>query len=210
VAGLPFIGEESFYPDWAKGAGRWVFQRTIVTVAGFTAGYTELAAARLSVSKQVIVWAPRRRGLLANVFPARRLHEEREAALHELMGFRLICYSNACTWSNVTPTLVRAAVREEGIPPEDWRLLCPTCGSVAGVDLEPVSPNPIVKRWLAVGKPSLDNPAASAAFRSAPPVHDLPTWIAKSDPSHLELAYLGQQMWPTIREMLEACAASST
>src|SRR5262249_47273354 len=105
---------------------------------------------------------------------------------------------------------VRAAVREEGIRPEDWRLVCPTCGKVAGADLAPVRPEPIVKRWLAVGKPPLDNPAASAAFRSAPIVQDLPAWLAKSEPSHLELAYLGQQMWPTIRDMLEAYATCFT
>src|ERR1700720_590858 len=63
MAGIPFIGEEGFYPDWAKWSGIWVFQRTLVSVGGFMPGYAELAAARLSVSDQVIVWVPRKRSL---------------------------------------------------------------------------------------------------------------------------------------------------
>ena len=31
--------------------------------------------------------------------------------------------------------------------------------------------------------------------------NDLPNWIQESSPTHLELAYIGQQMWPDISTM---------
>jgi hypothetical protein len=172
------------------------------------AGHAELAAHNVPTSDQIVVWVPRKRGILSGVLLS-ALHQEREAALYELMQLRLICYAErGCSWVNTSPALARAAVHETGVRPEQWRVTCPSCGSVAGPDLAPVRRDPIVKRWIAAGKPVLENPAASAAFRSTAPVHDLPAWIEKSDPSHLELAYLAQQMWPTIGEMLEACTAA--
>jgi hypothetical protein len=41
-------------------------------------------------------------------------------------------------------------------------------------------------------------------MRSIAAVADLPDWIERLEPSHLELAYLGQQMWPDIELMLAA------
>src|SRR2546423_798766 len=96
MKGLPFVGEDGFYPDWAPRDGRWLFQRTLATLGGMMAGYAEMVAARTPGADQVVVWVPR---------------------------------SGVLQW--------------------------------------------------------------------------LPVWIAKSEPSHLELAYLGQQLWPDMQTMMK-------
>jgi hypothetical protein len=113
----------------------------------------------------------------------------------------LRCYGNEC----IVPTgpAVKGIIQEGGLYPEQWRLVCPSCGGLAGADLTCVSAAPILERWKALGSPPLDNPGASAIFRSAPAISDLSAWIEKNDPSHLELAYLGQQLWPNIGVMLD-------
>lgn len=93
--GIPFIGEEGFYPDWAKCSARWVFQRTLVSVSGMLSGFAELAALSVPVSDQVIVWAPGRRGLAA-WFATAALHRERGLALEQLARLRLRCYGDDC------------------------------------------------------------------------------------------------------------------
>ena len=30
--GIPFVGEGRFYPRWARASGRWLFQRTLITM----------------------------------------------------------------------------------------------------------------------------------------------------------------------------------
>lgn len=140
-------------------------------------GFAEIAATGVPVSMQVVVWAPGKRSV-ATLFGTSALHREREMA--------------------------KTVVYETGVHPEEWRLVCPSCSGVIGPDLECVQAEPIIAKWASAGRPVLENPAASAAFRSAPSITDLPQWIKRSEPSHLELAYLGQQLWPNIGEMLEA------
>ncbi len=205
--GLPFIGERGFYPAWARGAGRWIFQRTVVVVGQILGGYTRLHASQITVANQVIVWAPPTRVLLYSLLPS-PIQRERERALHELGLFRLVCYGDSpCRapkpGSNEGGLLHKAPIEEKGLLPDKWLLLCPYCGSTVGPDLAPLSAPTIVKRWEGLGRPLLENPAAGAGIARATRISDLKGWIAESDPSKLELAYLGQQLWPTTREMLE-------
>jgi hypothetical protein len=103
-----------------------------------------------------------------------------------------------------SPQQVQSVVSEFGLRPEQWRLSCPSCGGTIGPDLEPVSADKIIRRWEEVGRLPLENPAASAAFKSAPVISNLEDWIKKNNPSHLELAYLGQQLWPNTKSMLDS------
>lgn len=198
-SGISFIGQDGFYPEWVKGAGRWVFQRTLVSVGGFLENYAELAAKRVFGSEDVIVWVPL---LRSDSFDNRHseLLLERQSARSQLASLPLRCYGPDSCFPVASPI-----VHEYAPEPERWRLFCPSCPGRVGADLEPIEPRPILTRWFYLGRPSLENPGASAAFQSAPPIVDLPTWIHTADPSPLELAYIGQQLWPDLRTMLEAC-----
>jgi hypothetical protein len=205
-SGIPFIGENGFYPNWVKGSGRWAFQRTLISVGGMLEGFAELAALNTAASGEVIVWAPKNRGI-NSWFGSSALHDERQLALSHLARLRFRCYGDDCRISQEAQ--LKSFVHETGVHPEDWRLICPSCGGTAGPDLECVQAAPIITRWLSVGRPPLENPGASAAFRSAPAITDLSAWVKRDEPSHLELAYVGQQMWPDIAEMLAALSGVS-
>jgi hypothetical protein len=201
--GIPFVGQNGFYPRWAKGSGRWVFQRTLVCVGG-PLGLGELATMNVPVAHQVIVWSPPARGV-GHWFGTAALQRERDSALGELEGLPLRCYGNNCRAAR-KQGFAKSAVVERGVYPDKWYLACPVCRGQFGPDLDRVCVEVIVSRWKHSGKPALDNPAAGADWRSAPEVVDVPRWIERSDPSPLELAYVGQQLWATMREMLVACA----
>jgi hypothetical protein len=203
--GIPFLGQNGFFPPWAKGAGRWVFQRTLVYNSG-PLGFGELAALGVPVANQVIVWSPPKRNV-TYWFGSKYLHNERTAAVDQLEQLQLRCYGKDCRALRKSG-LAKSAVTEMGVHPERWYLVCPLCGGPVGPDLEPVSAEVIVARWEASGRPVLDNPAAGAEWRSAPAIVNLPRWIEKSHPSPLELAYLGQQLWPTLPDMFAALGAT--
>jgi hypothetical protein len=78
--------------------------------------------------------------------------------------------------------------------------------NLAGPDVAPLNAPRIIRRWNKTGKPVLENPCASPLFKSAAPISDVPTWIQANDPSHLELAYLGRQMWRSIDVMFQGLA----
>lgn len=170
-------------------------------------GFAELVAAHTPGSDQVIVWVPRS-NVLARLLPG-ALHQERQEALGQLANFDLRCYGEDCTLSIGSPQQAHSVVSEDGVRPEQWRLQCPTCGGPVGPDLALLASEPIIDRWKKRGRPTMDNPGASAAFRSAPDITDLPGWVVKNDPSHLELAYLGQQLWPDAHAMLESLKAGA-
>jgi hypothetical protein len=206
VTGIPFVGENGFYPIWARGGGRWIFQRTLISVGGLMAGYAEIAAQNVSSADQIIVWVPRK-GFVRYIFHG-IIHKERQEALYQLFGFLLRCYGNNCILKLSSPQQIQSVVSEFGLRPEQWRLSCPSCGGTIGPDLEPVSANKIIRRWQDVGRLPLENPAASAAFKSAPVISNLEDWIKKNNPSHLELAYLGQQLWPDTKSMLDSLCST--
>jgi hypothetical protein len=199
--GIRFVGEDGFYPAWAQGSGRWIFQRTLISVGGPLEGYAELVAARVRVADSVVVWAPLRR-LAWGAASQADLRHEYALAVGELLGVKLRCYGSDCLIDVEMSGLLRVRIPENGGYPEDWRLICPRCGrGQLGPDLEPVRAEPLVNRWRALGRPSLDNPGAGACFASVPRVTELDEWIRANEPSHLELAYLGQQMWPDLVSM---------
>jgi hypothetical protein len=208
MPGIPFIGENDFYPSWVKNRERWVFQRTLVSVGGLMAGYAEMAASQVSIADQVIVWVPRSTGLVGTLLNG-TLHHECQAALSELVAFTLRCYGNDCPLTLSSTQHVQSVITEIGHRPARWRLQCPTCAGQVGPDLAPVATGSILSRWNSVGRPPLENPAASATFRSAAPISDLADWVQKNEPSHLELAYVGQQLWPDARTMLESMGAGA-
>jgi hypothetical protein len=200
--GIPFIGQDGFYPDWAKGSGRWVFQRTLVSVGGMLEVYAGLSAL-VSTADEIIVWVPKRRGIMYWLGTS-ALHDERRLALNQLADLRMRCYGDDCPMMPQSVSAAKSLVDEAGVYPERWHLICPSCTGQAGPDLECVQAGPIIERWNALAKPVVENPAASAAIRSVRAITDLAKWVKGSQPSHLELAYVGQQLWPNIADMLEA------
>jgi curved DNA-binding protein CbpA len=213
LVGVPFIGERGYYPKWALGSGCWVFQRTLVLMGQMLGQIALLRAEEVPVSKQLIVWSPPSRLPILSSLPA-RIHRERQRALGELETVTLVCYGENClppkpgvkSPQGIKPVL---AIQETGVQPEFWRFVCPSCGASVGPDLSLVSAVPIVEKWLSVGRPALDPPGAGAGIASIRPIADLAEWIANSKPSHLELAYVGQQMWPNIAAMLKATGSGT-
>lgn len=206
--GIPFVGERGFYPKWAAGSGRWIFQRTLVSVGGLMAGYAELVASRTPGSDQVIVWVPQGGGLIRRIVPG-ILERERQRALNKLSSFSHRCYGAECSLDIITPQQAQSLLHEFHVDPAQWRLGCPSCSGQVGPNLEVVSAGPILERWDQLYRPPLDNPVASATFKAAPQVSDLERWVSDNDPSHLELAYLGQQLWSDTGEMLQYLASAT-
>ncbi len=188
--------------------GKWAFQRTLTSIRGLMEGYAEIVASRTFGSDQLIVWVPRKKNFMRKILPG-AIHEERQRALQQLAKFKLRCYGQNCRLSASSSQHVQSLVYEAGLRPEQWRLQCPNCNGQVGPDLDPVMAAPILKRWEELGRPALDNPTASAVFKSATVIKDLNEWIRKSDPSHLELAYLGQQLWPDATKMLDFLMAAA-
>jgi hypothetical protein len=207
LGGIPFIGENGRYPHWARGSGRWVFQRTLVMIGQVLGDIARLHAMEVPVSDQIIVWCPPRRLPFLGSLPS-AVHRERQRAVAELQRFTLVCYGDRCgapkPGVGATGMALSSVIRESGVQPDDWLLACPFCSASVGPDLGCLSRDMLVTRWEAVGRPKLENPGAGAGIGSAAAISELPQWIAQLDPSHMELAYLGQQMWPDIRAMLEA------
>lgn len=205
IGGIPFIGENGYYPRWARGSSRWVFQRTLIVIGQMLGHVTRFHAMEVSVSDQVVVWSPPTRLPILGALPS-AVHRERQQALSELQRLRLVCYGDKCRapkpGSGSEGMAASAAIHESGVQPDKWLLVCSFCGASVGPDIACVSGEPLIRRWESVGRPRLENPGAGAGLRSAAQIADLPEWISRSEPSHLELAYLGQQMWPDIGSML--------
>ncbi len=206
LAGIPFIGENGYYPSWARGSRRWLFQRTLIVMGQMLGPIAQLRAMEVPISEQVIIWCPPRRLPLVGSLPS-AVHRERQSAFGELQRLTLVCYGERCTapkpGTHASGMPVSSVIREQGVQPDQWLLVCPLCGASVGPDLGPVTRDAVIARWEAAGRPALENPGAGAGIRSAAAVTDLPHWIAQLDPSSFELAYLGQQLWPDILSMLQ-------
>ncbi len=206
MQGIPFIGEGGFYPSWARHSGRWLFQRTLIALGGPWGGMGQLHAAQTLAAQQILVWCPAKRSF-ASLWGSSKMHEERQRAREELDLVRLVCYNDSCdapkpgSGKFLEPGTV---IEEQGIAPEKWVLRCSRCRNVVGPDLAIVNVTLIVRQWFSLGKPPLENPGAGPEWQSAPVINDLEKWSETSDPSHLELAYVGQQMWPNLETMWSA------
>ena len=212
MPGVPFIGENGYYPSRARGSGRWVYQRILVVIGpiGFAA---RDHADRIPAANQVIVWVPPRRGLL-KIFSTSAMHKERQNAIAQLSRLSLMCYDE-CGWSWHLPSLSGQSqsspfmpsdlIQEHGLSPDKWFLVCPKCGeSPVGPDIRSINPKLIIKKWELEGSPMLENPGAGIQIRSASPIDNLPSWIESTSANLLELAYVGQQLWPNLSNFLNS------
>jgi hypothetical protein len=202
-----FIGEDGYYPAWAK--GRWVLQRVFTTVRGMLEQIDELH--RPWVSYESLIWAPSY-GILGRVIPALRSLYEADKALEEAQRIIFIC--PRCNWTGSQPGIVTgkiSGIRSGG--PEHWLLRCRECGRlpegrgapdrhILQPDITNVDANLIVKRWEERRRPKLDAPEASRTTKSVGPIVDLHKWIERYEPSLYELAYVGQQMWPNFADFI--------
>lgn len=200
-----FIGENGFYPSWAKGNGRWVLQR-VLTTGGLGGLITQIDnLAKPSVANEALIWVPPN-GL-------RRLFQTggREAtrALLELMNTPLICEKSDWSkdWSTFTPSF---EIKPDDHGPRDWRVRCPLCHSLVGPNLFNLSPERIIERWKAKGKPALDDPSAASLIANSNPIKDLEEWIQKFKPMKTELAYVGQQLWANLSDFISATSPPRT
>lgn len=213
TGGIPFIGESGYYPRWARGSERWVFQRTTIVIGKVGAEMATLHAMDVPVANQVVVWVPPTRLPILGSLPS-AIHRERQQALDELGRLRLVCYGDKCdaakpgSASNGLATT--SVIKESGVQPDKWVLLCPKCGATVGPDIASMVAGPLVRRWESVGRPRLENPGAGWNLQPAAAVVDLPEWIERCQPSHFELAYLGQQIWSNIEGMLDAMTGNTS
>lgn len=205
IGGIPFIGENGYYPRWARGSSRWVFQRTTIIIGQMGAQMASLHSMEVPLSDQMVVWAPPTRLPFFGTRPA-AVHQERQGALNELQRLRLVCYGEDCKapkpGSAAGGMPASSVVRESGVQPDQWLLLCPFCGATIGPDVADIVIEPLIQKWHSLNQPQVENPGAGWNLQSIAPIADLPQWIRTSQPSYLELAYVGQQMWPNIESML--------
>jgi len=94
-----FIGEDGYYPAWAK--GRWVLQRVLTTVRGMEQHIDDWS--RPWVSYESLIWAPSF-GTLGRVIPALRPDDEADKALEELQRIEFVC--PRCNWAGLQPGIV--------------------------------------------------------------------------------------------------------
>src|ERR1041385_4691046 len=169
ISGIPFIGENGYYPRWARGSGRWVFQRTLIVIGQMLGDIARLHAMEVAVSDQIIVWSPPTRFPIFGSLPS-AVHRERQRALKELEPLRLVCYSEKCRAPKPgigTDSLGESsAIRELGVQPDKWLLVCPLCGASAGPDVACMKGEPLIRRWKSVGAPVLANPGCGAGLKS--------------------------------------------
>lgn len=91
--GIPFVGENRFYPNWAKRSS-WIFQRTLVLISRDPeTSIAEWHAETVPTAREVVVWVPGR-GVLKGLFSMGALDRERDLALRHLARFQLRCYGN--------------------------------------------------------------------------------------------------------------------
>jgi hypothetical protein len=209
IGEIPFIGERGFYPRWARGSARWVFQRTTIIIGQMGADMARIHAMEVPVADQYVVWVPPTRLPILGALPS-AVHQERQQALNELSCLKLVCYGEECGAPKpgscsygMSPDSV---VKESGVQPDKWLLRCPKCGASVGPDISSISAGPLIRRWESVGRPRLEDPGAGWNLQPRAAVVDLPQWIERSKPSHFELAYFGPQMWPNIETMFASMA----
>jgi hypothetical protein len=207
IGGIPFIGENGYYPRWARGSSRWVFQRTTIIIGQMGAQMASLHSMQVPLSDQIVVWAPPNRMPIFGTRPS-AIHQERQRALTELESWRLVCYGDQCNapkpGSSSGSIQAASTIRESGVQPNNWLLLCPSCGASVGPDVADITVEPLIERWRSTGRPRLENPGAGWNLQPIASIADLPQWVQTLQPNHLELAYLGQQMWKNIESMLKA------
>ena len=182
---VKFIGQDGFYPKWAQGVGRWVHQRVLVITGGIP------PIAPLEASKW-LVWVPPKSSFLG----LRKVSPQVEAshASTELNQIPFRC--TKCGWTGMGSKL------ECYGDPSSWILDCPECFVPVEPDLRSLSTEVIIRQWERLGRPVLENPGAAPEILSIRPISDLRSWIDSFEPMPNELAYIGQQLWPTFADFV--------
>lgn len=121
-----------------------------------------------------------------------------------MQALRLTCVND--DWQGHSPRIEDYGRGNEG--PAGWRLRCPECRALVGHGLSDIDAESIVRRWVAVGRPSLEMPGAALSIKSMLPIEDLSRWLESYQPMENELAYVGQQLWPDFRSFIEAAQAA--
>src|ERR1017187_2799886 len=136
-----FIGENGFYPSWAKGSGRWVLQR-VLTTGGILADLDHIS--KPAIASEALIWVPPTG--LRWIFQTGG--GEASRALWELGKTPLLCEKGDWSrdWSSFSPSL-EVKSRDRG--PRDWRVRCPICHSLVGPNIFNLSAERIVERWKA-------------------------------------------------------------
>lgn len=196
-----FIGEDEYYPYWTKGKGRWVIQRTFTTLTKWELLQSVDIFGKPTIADEGVVWVPPRGGLngIKSAFAG---SAESWRALYELQYIPFICSAqyDKCTWNGL-----QGRVWLDGSSPRPmfWRVRCPKCGNIALPDVSGFDSEIIFNRWISLDKPVLDNPAAAKTIKSVKRISDIPKWIDDFRPTSMELAYVGQQMWPSLAHFLQ-------
>jgi hypothetical protein len=193
----PFIGDDGFYPDWAKGDGRWVLQRVMTSVSGFMEIVDRMG--RNEMSREGLIWVPPNRGGLGRLFGRTDPGDDGQPAIEEVSRIPMECAEqDTCGWRGLDPdgqtSMIRLGLKSSS-GPANWGIRCPDCGQVAGPIFTGLNSDLIVRRWQILGRPMLDPPVASPLIESAQEVADLPSLLERLDPMANELAYIGQQLW---------------
>lgn len=182
-----FIGEDGFYPKWAQTRGRWVHQKVCVQTGKFPLIFPPEA-------NQSLVWVSPPKGFLGSRKIS--LQEEIYSSIRELNYIPFLCPN--CGWQGWGKELGYAGERIY------YALKCPECSENPYPDLRGLDENIIVKRWIELGKQTLEAPGAASNIVSIEPIRDLKIWIESFKPMANELAYVGQQLWPNFSTFIQA------
>jgi hypothetical protein len=180
------ILNSSIRPTWVGQFGRWVIERIKMIV-----GDSEILGPWPEViqSNKNIIWVKSRAFLFAN---------DKIKAFKELVELPFVCMN--CRWTGFGKELNGPRNHKD---PNNWILFCPECD-----DREEVYPNVaglakgrIVQRWEAIGCPPLEGPWYHP-FMKGSPLTDLEIFFKNKDLSILEIAYVAQQLFPSLLEMV--------
>ncbi|MDA8217651.1 MAG: PQQ-binding-like beta-propeller repeat protein [Dehalococcoidales bacterium] len=187
---VKFVGEDGWYPDWARGEGRWVSQKVLHVRAH--GGYL-FEMTLTDWYKNRLVWVPPRPGFLGR----RRISVQEEASRARAEASRLLLWCPTCGW--------RGQGREAGVSgyAPVWKPKCPECAEDLLPDLCQLDREAIVEMWETRGKPALEPPHASMELASVMPISDLRQRLSFREWSGEELAYVGQQLWPDLASFLQ-------
>lgn len=177
---VKFIGEDGYYPKWAKGEGRWAHQKVLI----ITRTIPSLAPPE---ANQRLVWVPPESKFLG--LKRTKPQVEAQCASEELNQIPFVC--PRCGWKGMGSELDCI-----GDKPAYWLLECPECFALIEPDLCGLDSEVIIRQWDRLGRPALENPGAALNIVSAPPINDLRNWNDSFKPMANELAYVGQQLWP--------------
>jgi hypothetical protein len=177
------IGQEDYRPRWAGRGGCWAQQRVPLQTGqpgGLLWQYVP------PIGEQYLVWVPSRFA---------EPEDEPVKALEELRRIPFFC--EHCDWEGFGGDLVGSRSGD----PTWWPLLCPRCGQDAIQDIRYLDQGKVLQRWEAAGRPKIEHPNFSPYVKDIP-ITDLPDIMERMQPMPNELAYIAQQLWPSLPQAI--------